>query len=232
MEFSLLGAVLVAVVAVWAVLRFEAGRTNAADCSRDLWDALLLAGIVGLAVGRVVAMLRDGTNPITTPGDLLIVRSGVDTAGASAAALLTFGWTMRRALWWMADAAAAAALAGLAGWHAGCLVRESACLGTPTDLPWALTQAGSPVGRHPVELYAALLLALAAVGFVLWKRFARPPAGVLGSLAIAVAAGSRLATEPMRPSLGSGPVWLYAAGLVAGVGLAGWRWLRPAVVRT
>jgi prolipoprotein diacylglyceryltransferase len=219
MEFSLLGAVLVAVVAVWLVLRLEAGRGNAADCTGDLWDALLLAGIVGLAVGRVAAMLLDGTNPVTNPGDFVIVRGGVDTTAASLSAIAALGWRFRADLWWMLDAAAPAAVAGLAGWHAGCLVRESACLGTPSDLPWAIGQAGSSVTRHPVEIYAAVLLAGAAAGLALWKRHRRPPRGVVAGAAIAAAGLTRLVTEPLRPSLGSGPVWLYGAGVVVGLGL-------------
>ncbi|HSG78525.1 MAG TPA: prolipoprotein diacylglyceryl transferase family protein [Acidimicrobiia bacterium] len=223
MEFSLLGAVAVAVVAVRIVLRLEAGRGNAADCTGDLWDGLLTAGIVGLAVGRVAAMLLDGTNPVTHLGDLVIVRGGVDTAAASLSAVAVLGWRLRSDLWWMLDAAAPAAVAGLAGWHAGCLVRESACLGTPSSLPWAIGQAGSSVTRHPVEIYAALLLGLAAAALALWKRYRRPRPGVLAGAAIAVAGLARLVTEPMRPSLGSTPAWLYGAAAIVGLGVTALR---------
>ena len=59
MEFSLLFAALGAVAAVWLMLRWEAKRGNAADCTKDLWDIALMAGISGVFVGRLAAMIID-----------------------------------------------------------------------------------------------------------------------------------------------------------------------------
>ncbi len=42
-------------------------------------------------------------------------------------------------------------------------------------------------------------------------------AGVGAGAALALAAGIRLATEPLRASLTGGPVWWYWAGVAAGV---------------
>lgn len=221
MEFSLLGAVLVAIGAGYLVLRIEAGRTNAADCTRDVWDALVTALVVGLVAGRVAAMVISGTNPITNPGDLLIVRGGVDTVVASVAGVVTFGWMARADLWHLADAAAPAAVALLAGWHAGCLVRD-ACLGTPTGLPWGMSQTGSTVPRHPVEIYAAVALGVAAAALVLWKR-RRPRPGVIGAVALGTAALVRLATEPLRPGLGADLAPWYAATTAVAVVVVLWR---------
>ena len=122
----------------------------------SLTDLLIGAGVAGLITGRLAAMILAGTNPLTHPGDILIVRSGVDTGFASLAALVYVGLATRRNLPVAADAVAPAALVGLAGWHAGCLYR-GACLGTTSSLPWAFAQPGSDVTRHPVEIYAALL---------------------------------------------------------------------------
>ena len=85
------------------------------------------------------------------------------------------------------------------------------------------------VTRHPVGIYAAILLAVAAVALAWWKAYRRPSAGIPVSLAIVVAAGVRLATEPMQPSLSGGPVWFYAAALV--VGLVGVIWFGVVVPR-
>jgi len=222
MEFTLLGAAVVGAALVYAVLWFEAGRTNAADCTRDLWDALVAAAVIGLAVGRVAAMIGQGTNPLTDLGDLLIVRGGVDTVAASVAALATFAWLVRDNLWWLADAAAPAALAGLAGWHGGCLIRDT-CHGTQSDLPWALASGTSGITRHPVGLYAAILLLIAAAGLIAWKRWRRPGSGVIGGVALAAAAAVRLGTEPLRVGLGADPVLWYGAGMVAGALVVGWR---------
>ncbi len=221
MEFTLLGAVFVAMVPLYLALYWEAKRGNAASCARNLWDVALGAVIAGIFVGRLAAMIGDGVNPLTSPGDILIVRGGVATGPAAVAALGTVAWCGRGVLWPVMDGLAAASLAGLAGWHAGCLVRDS-CLGTPSDLPWALAQEGSSITRHPVEVYAALLLAAAALVLAMWKARGRAAAGVPAGIALGVAALARLVTEPLRPSLGSGPVWWYFAGAVAGLGFVIW----------
>ncbi len=215
MEFTLLGAVFVAVVPLYTVIYWEAKRGNAASCSRDLWDVALAAALVGLLVGRVSAMVSNGVNPITNPADLLVVRGGVATGPAAAAAIAAVAWMGRGEIWAVLDGLAAASLAGLAGWHAGCVVRD-ACLGTPSDLPWATAQSGSSVTRHPVELYAALLLAVVALLIARWRMNGRPIPGLPASVALAGASMVRLVTERMRPNLGGGPVGWYLAGIVVG----------------
>jgi prolipoprotein diacylglyceryltransferase len=225
MEFTLLGAVFFAVVPLYVTIYWEARRGNAAACSRNLWDVALTAAIIGLFVGRVAAMVADGVNPLTHPADLIIVRGGVATGPATIGALAAAAWMGRKELWPVLDGLAAAGLAGLAGWHAGCLARE-ACLGTSSDLPWAWSQAGSTVTRHPVEIYAAIALATAAGAVALWRMRGRPRSGVPASLALAAAALVRLMTDPLRPTLGNGPVRWYWAGLLLGVVVMVYR-LRP-----
>lgn len=215
MEFTLLGAAFVAVGAVYATLWWEAKRGNAADCTADLWD-LAIAGIVtGLVVGRLAAMVRSGVNPLTSPGDMIIIRSGVDTGFAAIGAAAAIAWLGRRELSAVADGLAVSLLAGLAGWHGGCMIRET-CLGTPTDLPWAMTLPGSTTGRHPVELYAALLFSVATLGLV-WLRRRRMPPWSASSLALGSTGLIRLVTEPLRPSLDGGPIGWYVAAVVAGI---------------
>jgi len=212
MEFSLLGAVFVAVVPLYLVISWEARRGNAASCARNLWDVALAAMVAGLFVGRLAAMIGDGVNPLMNPADILIVRGGVATGPATMTALATVAWLGRSAMLAYVDGLAAAALAGLAGWHGGCVVRDS-CLGTPSDLPWALAQEGSSVTRHPVEIYAAIMLIVAAIGVAQWRARGRPLPGVPAATALLIAASARLITEPMRPSLGTGQRWWYAAGI-------------------
>ncbi|GMQ84532.1 MAG: hypothetical protein BMS9Abin07_0096 [Acidimicrobiia bacterium] len=225
MEFTLLGSAAIAVATLYAMLYWEARHGNADRCAGNLFDTALTAAAVGVFIGRLVAMAFDGVNPITHPADILLVRAGVSTIGATLGALAVFAWPARRELIPMADGVAAAALAGLAGWHAGCITRD-ACLGTASDLPWAVAQEGSQITRHPVALYAALLFAIAAVGLALWKAYGRPGLGVPASAALAAAGAIRLATEPMQPSISGGPVWFYGIGIV--VGLAGMVWFTRA----
>ena len=221
MEFTLLAAAAVAVGSFWLMLRWEAKRGNAAGCALDIWDAGLTAGAVGLLAGRLISMTQAGINPITNPTQIILIRSGVSTAGASVAALLAFGFLARKSLLEASDAIAPSVLAGLAGWHAGTMITGS-WLGTASDLPWAQPVPGRDITRHPVELYAAGLYLIAAIAIALWKQKGRPPLGIPAGFALAAAGGVRLITEPMRVSLAGGPIWLYAGGVVAGLGLVVW----------
>jgi prolipoprotein diacylglyceryltransferase len=221
MEFSLLGAAAMAAFAFWAMLRWEGKRGNAAGCAVNLWDAGLVSAMSGLLAGRLVAMLEAGINPLTNLSQVLLVRSGVSTAAAGAVALVTFAFISRKDLLPAADAIAPAALAGLAGWHAGC-IPTGACLGSESALPWARALEGSDITRHPVELYAAIGLALASVSLALWKQYGRPPLGSVAGFALIAAGAVRLATEPMRISLAGGPLWVYGASIVLGSGLIVW----------
>jgi len=225
MEFTLLWSALAGVGGLYVALRWM-GKLDTTVCVRDLWEIAIAAGVVGLAVGRLVAMLRNGVNPFAHPGDFLLVRAGVDTAAASAGAVIAAAWLARANLREQLDGLAPAALIGVAGWHAGCLFRD-ACLGTPSSLPWAWSQPGSNITRHPVELYAAVVLVMAA--WLLFRLRLRYPApGLIAALALTAAGAVRLVTEPLRPSLFAGPVWWYTSAILAGGVLAGWALRQPA----
>ena len=225
MEFTLLGAAAMGVAGFWLMLRWEAKRGNAAGCALDLWDAGLTSGAVGLLVGRVTAMAQVGINPFSDPSQIILVRSGVSTAGASIAALLMFTFLARKMLLPSADAIGPSVLAGLAGWHLGALVTGS-WLGTVSSLPWAQTAAGSNITRHPVEIYTAALYSVAALAIAAWKQRGRPPVGAPAGLSLATAGGVMLVTEPMRISLAGGPIVLYSGAVIAGAGLALWSFFR------
>lgn len=209
MEFTLLWAALTGVGFLWVGTRIW--REGLPD---DTFDRLVAAAVVGLVTGRLVAMLTQGINPITNPLEFIVIRGGVSTPAAAAGAIGWLVWTSRDAISDL-DAMAPAALLGLAGWHAGCLWR-GACLGTPSELPWAWSIPASEVTRHPVELYAAVLF---VVGAVAVARMGRRVLLRSGS-ALALAGVARLATEPMRPSLTGGPVGWYLLALFVGVAVA------------
>jgi prolipoprotein diacylglyceryltransferase len=221
MEFTLLAAAALALAGLYAMLRWEARRGNADRAGGNLFESAVTAGVAGIFIGRLVAMALDGVNPVTHPADVLLVRAGVSTVGATLGAMAVFAALSRRRVIPMADGVAAAALAGLAGWHAGCLPR-SACLGTASDLPWAVAQDGSTITRHPVGIYVALLLALAAIAIALWKAYRWPGAGIPAAAALGAAGAIRLGTETMQPSLDGGPVWFYTLGLVAAIAGIAW----------
>lgn len=206
MEFTLLWAALTGVLFAWV-----GTRTWKSGLPDHPVDRIVGAAAAGLLVGRLTAMILQGVNPITNPADILIVRGGVHTGAAAVGAIGAYLWTTKWRLRYL-DATAPAALAGLAGWHAGCLWR-GACLGTESALPWAWAEPGSLVTRHPVELYAAVGLVMAAwlVSSLPWRLLTRA-----GS-ALAAASLIRLLTEPMRPSITGGPISWYVAGIVLGI---------------
>lgn len=225
MEFSLLAAAAIAVTAFWGMLRWEAPRGNAGFCTLDLWDAGLVSMIGGVFIGRVVSMITAGIGPLTDPGQVLFVRSGVSTPGAAVGAIAVFLVLARRDLVSALDAIAPATLAALAGWHGGCMA-TGGCLGTPSSLPWAFRLEGSAVTRHPVELYAACGYAIVAVALAVWKQRGHPPSLAPAACALIAAGGIRLVTEPIRISLSGGPVILYGIGCVVGLVMlivVGWR---------
>ena len=146
------------------------------------------------------------------------MRSGVTTVAVVLGTLLVLSYLARASLVAAADGVAPAALVGLAGWYAGCLATGS-CLGTESSVPWAVPLPGSSITRHPVEIYAAIAMALASIALALWKQHGRPPMGSVAGLAILAASAIRLVTEPLRISLAGGPVLLYGAGVLVGGGL-------------
>jgi prolipoprotein diacylglyceryltransferase len=210
-EFTLLFAVLTAVAAMALAARLA--RHRLAEVPHAV-DILIGMASIGLFAGRIAAMVIDGVNPLTNPLQIFLVRAGVDTRVAALAAVGALAWTTRAMLPGWMDALAPVAVAGLAGWHGGCVWRGT-CLGAASDVPWAYALEGSAVTRHPVELYAAAGLAVWAV--VVAKLGMRP--WLATGAAIAGVALIRLATEPIRPSLSGGPVAFYLIALLTGVGL-------------
>ncbi len=214
MEFTLLGSVLVAAGSLYAGL-WLMGRRDPAICVRDLWDLALAGAIAGLVAGRLVAMVKGGVNPLTHPTDFILLRAGVDTVGATIGALAAVTFLQRHRLPGLLDQLAAAALVGMGGWHAGCLVRGT-CLGTPSDLPWTWAVEGSSISRHPVEIYAALAFWSAAYFVFRWRN--KP--WLAASLGLAVAGLIRLVVFPLQVSLHSGVVWWYLSAAAVGLMVA------------
>jgi len=210
MEFTLLYAAVFGIGAMWLSLRLS---PKVGSVVSDPFGVLMAAAMTGLFAGRLGAMILTGTNPLTHPADILLVRGGVDTGVASMAALGAIWWTNRTNFVKSADALAASALFGLAGWQAGCLFRD-ACLGTTSDLPWAMSSA-SGFTRHPTEIYAAIGFLI--VGSLIRRAWPPRNAGYLAALALVYASLIRLVTEPLRPVLGNGAIVWYLLGTAVGL---------------
>ena len=190
MEFTLLWAALAGVGTMWAADRWlNEGHRR--------FDDLLSAALIGLAVGRLAAMIGAGSYPWQHPGLILLVRAGVHPGWASLAAL---GWlaVRFRSSPITVESMAVPALIGLGAWEAGCVFR-SACGGVvvgSSALPIGLIAAAAFVG-------AALLV----------HRF--PPPTKPGA-ALLVAGVIRSATEPFRSALAHSIIWWYLAAIVVG----------------
>lgn len=211
MELTLLAAAVTGAASVWIANRFLRAWLSVDRPT----DVLIGAAAVGLLIGRLAAMIGAGVNPILRPADILVVRGGVSTGFAALGALAVLAWTHRDQLPTALDQLAPAALAGLAGWHGGCVWR-GACLGTASELPWAVTSAGTSVTRHPVEVYAAIGFVLAALVTARFMERGWMAAGV----GLALAGAVRLATDPLRVSITGGPTVWYLSAIVVGVGIA------------
>lgn len=216
MEFTLLWAVGTSLGAAYLALRLRPIDTP----ERPL-DRLIGAAVVGMFVGRIAALVGAGINPLLSPGQIILVRGGVDTLWAALAGGAALLWPLRSNLQAI-DNMGPVILAALSGWHGGCVWRGT-CLGAASELPWAWALPGSPVTRHPVELYAAAIL---IVGAIILSHLRSPP-GTVAGLTVATAGLARLLTEPVRPSLDSGPVYLYAVAVGAGILFAWWSTKRP-----
>lgn len=210
MELTLLAAALTGALSVWVANRLLRARLSVDRPT----DVLIGAAAVGLLTGRLAAMIGAGVNPILRPADILVVRGGVSTGFAALGALAVLVWSHRDRLPAALDQLAPAALGGLAGWHGGCVWR-GACLGTASELPWAVASAGTPVTRHPVEIYAAI--GFVAAAFVTARFMDRR--WIATGVGLALAGAVRLATEPLRVSITGGPTEWYLSAIVVGVGI-------------
>ncbi|MCW5889691.1 MAG: prolipoprotein diacylglyceryl transferase [bacterium] len=78
--------------------------------------------------------------------------------------------------WRGLDAGAPGIALGMACTRLGCFL-AGCCLGTPSDVPWAVTMPGDGVARHPAQLYAAVAgLAIFAALHALDRTPRRPGA--------------------------------------------------------
>ena len=85
MEFTLLWAAATGIGMAVVMANIEKRWNLIAAETAGVSDLILAAAVTGLVTGRLAAMMMAGTNPITHPGDILIVRSGVDTGFAGSA---------------------------------------------------------------------------------------------------------------------------------------------------
>ena len=175
----------------------------------DLMGAVLM----GLAVGRLVYLLGERVDILVQPLDFLMVRGGISPVAAGLGAVGYLAWTCRSDLLPRTDYLAPAVLWGVAVWEAGCWW-QGACLGSVSQLWWTMALPGSDLTRHPVGMYAALLLAAGAL-ILGWRTW--PWRGAATWAALGWVSGVRLLTPLWSVEAWSGRSWWYLFGFLAGV---------------
>lgn len=196
-----------------ALVLWLSRRPSPPDPSAPFSD-VLGAVLIGMAVGRLAYVLGEGIDLLAHPMELVLIRGGVAPVPAAIAGVCSLAWICRSDLLHRMDRMAPAVLAGLAVWEGGCWW-QGACLGSPSGLWWAMTLSGSDLTRHPVGVYAALLLVTGAL-WLWWRPLRWKGAGAAAGLGWASAV--RLAVPLWSVGVWSNWTWWYLVGLLVGLG--------------
>ncbi|MXX01964.1 MAG: hypothetical protein F4Z79_10205 [Acidimicrobiia bacterium] len=202
------GAMAAAALALWALRRTRPAVVG------DPFNDLSGAALVAIGVGRLAYLWAEGVNVFADPIELILVRGGISPVPAAAGAVGFLAWTCRSDVINRLDYLAPAALSGIAVWELGCW-RQGNCLGSPSGLWWAMALPGSELTRHPVGLYAGVLLAAAAVWLLVRPL---PWRGATAAVALGWAAAVRSIVPLWSVGGWSDRGWWYLAGAVLGMG--------------
>jgi hypothetical protein len=219
---GLLWSMAVMAVAVSLTLALAPPRTTN---RRNLLDSAIGPALLGLLVGRVVAMLLEDPGSLTRPADILVLRGGVELWPAvSIGVIAGFVATRRdgRNGWAALADAAPSCLVGYAAYEGACLAR-SGCFGPMSKIgliPPGLTSAMVPVGL--LVAVAVVVLAAAVRRHTLRDDFG----GV--ALAIGWLALVRSVASIWLPKISNGPTRQHvesALVLVVTISVALARWV-------
>lgn len=212
---------LLSVAAILMVLGVV-GRTRRRD-EPALAEVALWPAVVGMVVGRLVALSLDDPASLRTMRNLLVVRGGVELWPGVAAGALTALVVLRRhrmPLGSVTGLAVPAAVAAWATYDLACLVRDG-CPGPASS--FGLRPPGLTTTQFPVGVLVGLVGLAAAAA--LRRYAARWPPGRVILTGVGVVAGLRAVEAIWLPSLTGGITRqtaqslavLAAAGLTAGV---------------
>lgn len=217
---GLLGTMGLIVAAVAILDRLLRGRSTGKEPILGLASTPLL---VGIAVGRLVAVALDDPDTLRRPFDLLLIRGGVEFwpgLAAAAAAVWVSAMREKRPPEQRLALLAPYALWAYGTYEAACLLRDG-CFGPP--MAAGLRPGGIGAPQLPVGVLVGL--SAAALGAAVWRIPGLRPyrvvaVSVIGMAAIRVAAGFLL------PKVTSGPTrahWesmvVLAIALLGGAGL-------------
>jgi hypothetical protein len=218
LSMALIGAM------VWLTGRVAPPKAVERD---QLFDALAAPVLLGLLVGRLVAMALSDLRGLAQVRDVLIIRGGVEFWPAVAVGTLVAARKARRdglrPSLRVVDLAPFV-LVGMATYDATCLVREG-CFGPTASIglaPPGVASTMVPVGL----LTAAALLGLAAAA----HRWGRRRSQVALAAIVTFVAAERAVASIWLPRFGPGPTRQHVESVVVAVIASGW--LALAVVRS
>ena len=226
-DFGLLASMIAAVAIPALVARWwwpprTLAATGGGDASGggaqppSILDAAIGPAVLGLIVGRLVAVALDAPGSFARFGDLVVIRSGVEFWPGVAAAIAAIAWSAHREgvhpLARLADLAPLAML-GYAAYEAGCVVRDG-CFG-PVG-PVGLRPPGLTTTMVPVGWLVAAVVGLAAVVVRRMIVADRPPGLVLAAAVTSVATARAVASFWL-PHVGDGLTRPHQTSIVLAV---------------
>ena len=139
----------------------------------DAFFMITIAGLVGIAGGKLYHLLEDPAAFFTDPLPLFFSRYGFAWFGGflgGFGAMLLLGWRAKLPLLEFLDACSPAAAFGYAIGRIGCFLSGDGDYGKPTSLPWGMSFPNGLVPTtervHPAPLYE--LIIWCAIGAFLW----------------------------------------------------------------
>lgn len=171
---SIQSMMLALLVAIWlgtSITEREGKRRGIR--SDDVWNITMLGIGVTILFARIVFVLQNPSIYASQPSDMFSLTASAlsldyGMIGGVIAAYAYVRWR-KISLARFADALAPGALIALSIISIGQLLNGDA-IGTPTDLPWAISLWGDP--RHPVQIYLAIITFIGAI--IVWQLVRRP----------------------------------------------------------
>lgn len=175
-------------------------------------DVAANPGLVGLATGRIAAVLLDDRSSLGRLSNLLIVRSGVEFWPGVAAAVVVAACAARRrrvrTMTRLADIAPLAMI-GYAAYEAACVFRDG-CYGPRSAV--GLRPSGVAATMLPVGVLAAVAVVAGAIGVRAMARRGIASIEIVLS-AIAIVAAVRAAASIWLPHIGDGLTRQHASSI-------------------
>lgn len=215
-----------AYAAGYAVYRWLRGRQGDVITEPARWNVIAAAAVGALVGSRVLGLAEQWPAVVSAWRTAHFLQLLMAPGGKTIVGGLLGGWLGVEAIKRVTgirqrtgDLFALPLCVGIAVGRVGCLIAGLAddTYGKPTTLPWAV-DLGDGVGRHPVQVYEILFLAL--VGFVVTRKWELPE-GARFRIFIAGYLAWRVAIDFLKPQPLVGGLNVIQWACLAGLGILG-----------